>query len=64
MKTKSILWILIVGLVGWIGCNDDGKELTPSGVEEYELVIPQGNHEYDAVLWIGLIGLACMFSIS
>ena len=59
MKTKNILWILIVGFIGWIGCNDDNKTLTPSGVEEYELVIPQGNHEYDAriVDWFDRTGV-------
>lgn len=66
MKTKSILWILIVGLVGWIGCNDDGKELTPSGVEEYELVIPQGNHEYDARImdWFDRTGVYVLYKFN
>lgn len=63
MKTKNILWILIVGFIGWIGCNDDNKTLTPSGVEEYELVIPQGNHEYDAriVDWFDRTGVYILY---
>lgn len=48
MKTKYLLYVLVAGMIGWMGCSDDDETLTPSDIDEYELTIPQGNHEYDA----------------
>lgn len=46
MKTKYIFLILI-GLLCWLGCSDDNETLTPLEEPKYELSIPQGNHDYD-----------------
>lgn len=47
MKTRFLLYILAMGVFGWLGCGDDDESLTPSDLDEYELIIPQGNHDYD-----------------
>ena len=47
MKTRFLLYILAIGVFGWLGCSDDDEKLTPSDLDEYELIIPQGNHDYD-----------------
>lgn len=47
MKTRYWLCVLVIGVTGWLGCSDDDEKLTPSDIAEYELKIPQGNHDYD-----------------
>lgn len=47
MNVKHILWIVVLGLIGWIGCSDD-ETLTPSETLVPRIELPQGNHEYDA----------------
>ena len=46
MNIKHILWIVALGLVGWIGCSDD-ETLIPSETLVPQIELPQGNHEYD-----------------
>ena len=46
MNIKHILWIVALGLVGWIGCSDD-ETLIPSDTLVPQIELPQGNHEYD-----------------
>lgn len=57
MKAKYI-YILLSSIIGMIGCNYSEDELTPSDIKEYELIIPQGNAEYDKkiVNWHTRIG--------
>lgn len=66
MKTKYVLWILCVGLFGWIACDDDSETLTPSDIAEYELVFPQGNHDYDAriVDWFDRTGIYMLYKFN
>lgn len=63
MKMKYVLWIFFIGTFGWMGCNDDNETLAPSDVAEYELVIPQGNHDYDAriVDWFERTGIYILY---
>lgn len=47
----------------WQACNDDDERLSPSDIAEYELVIPQGNHDYDdrIVDWFERTGVYILY---
>ena len=49
MNTKYLLWIWVVGLFIWSGCNDDSETLTSSEKDEYRPILGTG-HDYDE--WI------------
>ncbi len=46
MNVKHILWIVVLGLIGWIGCSDD-ETLISSETLVPQIELPQGNHEFD-----------------
>lgn len=49
MNTKYLLWIWVIGLFIWSGCNDDSETLTSSEKDEYRPILGTG-HDYDE--WI------------
>lgn len=46
MNSKYWIWMSIIGLVGLFGC-DDKETIVPSDTLVPEIVLPQGNHDYD-----------------
>lgn len=66
MKAKYVLWISLIGILGWIGCSDDSEKLTPSDILEYRIEIPQGDHDYDAriVDWFERTGVYILYKFA
>ena len=64
MKMKYMISI-ILGLVFWMGCSDD-ENLSPSDVPEYEITLPQGEHEYDdrIVNWFDRTGVYLLYKFN
>ena len=64
MKMKYMISI-ILGLVFWMGCSDD-ENLSPSDVPEYEITLPQGEHEYDdrIVNWFDRTGVYILYKFN
>ena len=64
MKWYLFLLLVIGGII--LSCNDDNESLHPSNVQEYELVIPQGDHDYDKriVEWFDSIGVYMLYKFN
>ena len=63
MRHWILLPFLFIGII--LACDDD-ETLYPSDIKEYELIIPQGDHDYDdrIVDWFNRIGVYILYEFS
>lgn len=62
MKQWIIIMMLCTGGM-LLACNDDDERLSPSDIAEYELTLPQGDHDYDdrIVDWFERTGVYILY---
>ena len=64
MDNMNVIFWALLFVLG-IGCNDE-ECLEPSGIAEYEIILPQGNHDYDEYIlnWFERTGVYMLYKFA